>query len=110
MTAPALPPGTHVIYFGSIRDEYAESYSVQGPCDCGLCGTADDEQTRYQLRGEHIMWNHHNGAFERIGGGGLAHVAADHIVASPDGPQPWQVNQQTLHEMGVPSPDWMRLA
>lgn len=105
--ASPLPLGTYIIYFGSVRDEYAESYSVQGPCDCPLCTTPSDVPARYRLRGEHVRWDPHHGTYERTGGQDLAHVDAAHIVRSPDGPQPWQVNQQTLRELGVPAPEWM---
>lgn len=105
----ALSPGTHVIYFGTVRDEFAESYSVEGLCDCRQC--ADPErastQVRYRLRGEHVRWAWDSGEYERVGGPGLAHVDAAHLVLSPEGPQPWQINQQILRELGVPEPHWM---
>lgn len=104
MTTTALPPDTYVIYFGSVRDEYAESYSVQGVCDCQLCATPDDGQVRYRLRGEHVRWDHHSGTYERVGGPDLIHVDAAHVVPSPDGPQPWQINQQILSELGIHYP------
>lgn len=101
MTATVLPPDTFVIYFGSVRDEYAESYSVQGVCDCQQCATPDNGQIRYQLGSEHVRWDHHSGTYERVGGPDLIHVDAAHVVPSPDGPQPWQINQQTLSELGI---------
>ena len=107
MTAPVLPLGTYVIYFGSIRDEYAESYSVQGLCDCQLCATPNNGQPRYRLLGEHVRWDHHSRTWERVGGPDLTHVDAAHVLPSPDGPEPWQSNQQTLRELGVPAPDWI---
>lgn len=107
MTAPALTMGTYVIYFGTVRDEYAESYSVQGVCDCPLCATPDNGQIRYRLRGEHVRWDHHSGTYERVGGPDLIHVDAAHIAPSPEGPEPWQVNQMILRELGVSTPDWM---
>lgn len=103
MTA-TLPVGTHVIYFGSIRDEFAESYSVQGPCDCPQCTSDSDGSAHYRLRGEHVRWDPHAGAYERVGGTDLAHVDTAHILPSPDGPQPWQINQQTLSELGIHYP------
>lgn len=99
MTA-TLTLGTHVIYFGSIRDEFAESYSIQGPCDCRPCAT-DGSEIRYRLRGEHVRWDPHTGTYERVGGPDLSHVDAAHILPSPDGPQPWQINQQTLSQQGI---------
>lgn len=107
-----LPPGTHVIYTGHIRSEYAESYSVEAVCDCPQCATPGDGEVRYQLHGEHALWDPNGGpegrgGYERAGGPGLVHVAACHVVPSSEGPQPWQVNWQILNEMGVPAPDWM---
>lgn len=107
MTTDALPLGTHVIYFGSIRSEYAESYSVQGVCDCPECTASDGSEIRYRLRGEHVMYDWHSGTYERVGGQDLGHVRAAHIVPAPEGPQPWQINQQILDELGAPVPDWM---
>lgn len=108
MTASVLPLGAYVIYFGSVRDEYAESYTVEGPCDCPLC---TDEgalsQARYRLRGEHVRYARTSGSYERVGGPSLMHVDASHVVLSPEGPQPWQINQQILWELGVPAPVWM---
>ena len=99
---PALPQGTHVIYFGSICDESAESYSIESLCDCDRCATpATDAPHRYRLRGEHVRWDQHSRTYKRVGGMGLAHVSADHIMPSPDGPQPWQINQETLSEHGI---------
>jgi hypothetical protein len=106
----ALPPGTHVIYFGNIRDEYAESYSVEGPCDCPQC--ADPKQSpavRYRLHGEHVRYAPDSGEYERVGGPTLIHVDAAHVAPSPEGPQPWQINQQILRELQAPEPDWMQL-
>lgn len=102
-----LPLGTYVIYFGSVRDEYAESYSVQGACDCRLCAAQDDAPARYRIRGEHVRWDHHSGTYERVGGPALIHVDAVHIVPSSEGPQPWQINQQILRDLGAPGPNWM---
>lgn len=107
MAASVLPMGTYVIYFGSIRDEYAESYSVQGLCDCQPCATTDGCQPRYRLRGEHVRWDSHSGTYERVGGPDLVHVDAAHVAPSPDGPEPWQSNQIILGELGVDTPDWM---
>lgn len=94
-----LPEGTHVIYHGSIRSEFAESYSVQGVCDCPQC--PDPDHIRYRLQAEHIGYDRHDGRWVRVGGPDLAHVDAGHIVPSADGPHPWQINQQTLSELGI---------
>lgn len=106
MTDTALPSGTHVIYFGRIRDEYAESYTVEGPCDCPQC-PGDPEQLHYRLCGEHVRWDRDSGSYERVDAPGLIHVDASHVVPSPEGPQPWQANQQILRELGVRDPAWM---
>lgn len=103
-----LPPGTHVIYHGSIRDEYAESYSVEGPCGCGQC-TDPEHAIRYRLRGEHVRYARDRREYERVGGPTLLHVDPAHIAPSPEGPQPWQINQQILRELGLPEPGWMQL-
>ena len=107
MASPAavLPPGTHVIYTGRIRSEYAESYRIDGPCDCRNC--PDTEAPRYRLAGAHAAWDPHDRRYVETSGPGLAHVDATHVVPSPEGPRPWQVNWQILHEMGVQTPDWM---
>jgi hypothetical protein len=105
-----LPPGTHVIYFGTIRDEYAESYSVEGTCDCGQCTEPEERSTiRYRLHGEHIRYSPDSREYEHVGGQTLIHVDATHIAPSPEGPQPWQINQQILRELGTPEPNWMQL-
>lgn len=104
MAVTVLAPGAHVIYFGRIRDEYAESYSVEGPCDCPQC-PRNPEQPRYRLRGEHVRYDRDSGSYVRVGGPGLIHVDASHVVSSPDGPQPWQINQQILWELGVADPE-----
>jgi hypothetical protein len=106
MAVTVLPPGTHVIYFGRVRDEYAESYMVEGPCDCPQC-PRDPGQPRYRLRGEHVRYDRDSGSYERVGGADLIHVDASHVVPSPEGAQPWQINQQILRELGVPATEWM---
>jgi hypothetical protein len=107
MTTTVLPSGTSVIYFGTIRSEYAESYSVEGVCDCPECAASNGSEIRYRLRGEHVRYDPHSRTYERVGGRDLAHVRAASIVSSPEGPQPWQVNQQILGDLGAPAPDWM---
>lgn len=101
LPVPALPLGVFVIYFGSVRDEYAESYSVQSVCDCPQCASPDGGGVRYRLRGEHVRYDRDSGTYERVGGRDLVHVSASSFVPSPEGPQPWQVNQQILRELGV---------
>ena len=104
-----LPTGTHVIYFGTIRDEYAESYSVEGPCECPQCADPKQGPTiRYRLHGEHVRYSRDSGEYERMGGQTLIHVDAAHVTPSPEGPQPWQINQQILRELRVPEPSWMQ--
>lgn len=107
MPADALPLGAHLIYFGTVRAEFAESYSVQSVCDCPECTSTEQPHVRYRLHGEHVRWTPDTASYERVGGLDLIHVDASHVVPSPEGPQPWQVNQQILRELGIPSPDWM---
>ncbi|MEU5596830.1 hypothetical protein [Streptomyces sp. NPDC020298] len=105
MTTAPLPPGTHLIYFGNVRSEFAESYSVQGVCDCAQCTSKMQDRVRYRLRGEHVRWAPSSGSYERVGGTDLVHVDASHVVPSPEGPEPWQINMEILREMGIPMPD-----
>src|SRR5258706_234084 len=101
MSVDALPPGTHVIYFGSVRDEFAESYSVQGVCDCSECTSDERFRARYRLHGEQARYEPDSGTYECVGGPDLVHVDASHVVPSPEGPRPWQINQQILSELGI---------
>jgi hypothetical protein len=79
---------------------------VEGPCDCPQC-PGDPGPVRYRLRAEHVRYDRDSGSYERVGGPGLIHVDASHVAPSPEGPQPWQINQQILRELKVPTPDWM---